>query len=81
VKVHHVVRAASLALIVLLVGGCATSIRPASPPASAAGGQSAGGIKRCSPSDPDRYGWFCLIGQLLYNVAGGMQPDGGFTLR
>jgi hypothetical protein len=49
----------------------------------ASGGESkpAGGIKRCSPSDPDRSAWFCFVGQLLYNVVGGMQPDGSDSLR
>ena len=67
---------------VLLVGGCGASVQP-SYPTSASGGEPkpAGGIKRCSPSDPDRSAWFCVVGQLLYNVVGGMQPDGGYSLR
>ena len=76
---HHAAMGVSLALITLLVGGCAT----AAPPPSTAGGEpkSASAIKRCSPSDPDRHAWFCLIGQILYGVAGAMQPDGGYSLR
>ena len=66
---------ASLALIALLVGGCAT----ATPPSTAASESKS--IKRCSPSDPDRHAWFCVIGQILYGVAGAMQPDGGYSLR
>ena len=71
----------ALALIALLVGGCATGT--ASSPPSAAGGESrsAGAIKRCSPGDPDRHAWFCVVGQILYGVAGAMQPDGGYSLR
>ena len=78
---HHAAMGASLALTALLLGGCATGT--ASAPASVASGESrsAGVIKRCSPSDPDRYAWFCVIGQVLYGVAGAMQPDGGYSLR
>ena len=65
----------SLALIVLLAGGCAT----ATPPPSA--DRESKSIKRCSPTDPDRQAWFCVIGQILYGVAGAMQPDGGYSLR
>jgi hypothetical protein len=67
---------ASLTLVTLLVGGCAT----AAPPSSTAAAESKS-IKRCSPSDPDRRAWFCVIGQILYGVAGAMQPDGGYSIR
>ena len=73
---HHAAMGASLALIALLVGGCAT----AAPPPSTAARESKS-IKRCSPSDPDRQVWFCVVGQILYGVAGAMQPDGGYSLR
>ena len=75
-NVHHTAMGASLALIALLVVGCAT----AAPPPSTAASESIS-IKRCSPSDPDRHAWFCVIGQILYGVAGAMQPDGGYSLR
>ena len=75
-SVHHAALGASLALIALLVGGCAT----AAPPPSTAASESKS-IKRCSPGDPDRHAWFCVIGQILYGVAGAMQPDGGYSLR
>ena len=76
---HHAAIGASLVVTALLIGGCAT----APPPPSAAGGESksTSAIKRCSPSDPDRHAWFCVIGQILYGVAGAMQPDGGYSLR
>ena len=73
---HHASVATSLALIALLVAGCAT----AAPPPSTAASESKS-IKRCSPSDPDRHAWFCMIGQILYGVAGAMQPDGGYSIR
>jgi hypothetical protein len=76
VSAHRAATGASLALITVLVGGCAT----ATPPASTADRESKS-IKRCSPSDPDRHAWFCVIGQILYGVAGAMQPDGGYSLR
>jgi hypothetical protein len=72
---------ASALLMALLVGGCATGTTSVS--ASIGGGEpkSTSAIKRCSPSDPDRHAWFCVIGQILYGVAGAMQPDGGYSLR
>lgn len=76
-------RAARVAAVVLaaMLAGCG-SVEPARPPASAFSSSSpSGAIKRCSPSDPDRNAWFCVIGQLFYNVAGGMQPDGGYSIR
>ena len=73
---HPTVMGTALALITVLVLGCATAV----PPPSTAGSESKS-IKRCSPSDPDRHVWFCVIGQILYGVAGGMQPDGGYSLR
>ena len=73
---HHTAMGASLALVALLVGGCAT----AAPLPSTAARESKS-IKRCSPSDPDRHAWFCVVGQILYGVAGAMQPDGGYSLR
>jgi len=65
----------------LLSAGCATSGRPPAPAAAGEAPGSAGAITRCSPSDPDRHAWFCVIGQILYNVAGAMQPDEGYSLR
>jgi hypothetical protein len=66
-------------VVALLVGGCAT----AAPQLSTAGGdsRSSSAIKRCSPSDPDRRAWLCVVGQILYGVAGAMQPVGGYSLR
>ena len=76
---HPTVMGTALALITVLVLGCAT----AAPPPSTAGAESksTSAIRRCSPSDPDRHAWFCVIGQILYGVAGAMQPDGGYSLR
>ena len=81
VMATHAAMGASLALTALLLGGCATGT--ASPPPPVAGGEArpARASKRCSPGDPDRYAWFCVIGQVLYGVAAAMQPDGGYSLR
>jgi hypothetical protein len=67
-------RRVSLAVGALLVAGCATgggasrvaAERPGEPPPPP---------KRCSPADPDRWAWFCVIGQLLYTVGGALQPE------
>jgi len=74
--------ASVIVVTALLIEGCGASVRPASP-TSGSGGEAkpTAGIKRCSPSDPDRYAWFCVVGQLLYNIAGGMEPIGGYSLR
>lgn len=76
-------RATAVSAIALaaMLAGCAT-VQPARPPASAFSSSSpSGAIKRCSPADPDRNAWFCVIGQLFYNVAGSVQPDGGYSIR
>lgn len=73
-------RAAAVALIAILAAGCA-AVRIESPLDDPRAGHATGAIRRCSPADPDRSAWFCVVGQLLYNVAGGMQPDGGYSFR
>jgi len=70
VNAHQTAMGASLALIALLVGGCAT----AAPPPSTAASESKS-IKRCSPSDPDRHAWFCVVGQILYSILSIFQQD------
>ncbi len=75
----------ALALVssALLLSACATGNVSTSASTSMAFGdtQAPSSIKRCSASDPDRNAWFCIIGQILYGVAGMMQPDGGYSLR
>jgi hypothetical protein len=66
----------------VLVGGCATSARPTDSTSSVGGEpKPPAGIKRCSPSDPDRYAWFCVVGQLLYSIAGGKDLSVGYSTR
>jgi len=62
----------------LLLGGCA-SVHVESPLDDPRAPKTT--IKRCSPSDPDRSDWFCKLGQLFYNIVGGMGVDGGYTIR
>lgn len=67
----------------LLLSGCATgNVSTSTSTAMSFGDTRApSAMKRCSASDPDRNAWFCVIGQILYGVAGAMQPDGGYSLR
>jgi hypothetical protein len=62
----------------LVVVGCAT-VHVASPLDDPRAPSTT--VKRCSPSDPDRSVWFCTLGQLLYNLVGAGQADGGYTIR
>ena len=78
---RHAAMGASLLLMALLGGGCATGTTSVSASTVIGESRSPSAIKRCSPSDPDRHAWFCVIGQILYGVAGAMQPDGGYSLR
>ena len=80
---HRVARTASaVAVAAVLVGGCATSARPTDSTSSVGGEpKPPAGIKRCSPSDPDRYAWFCVVGQLLYNISGGKDLSVGYSTR
>ena len=70
-----------LLLMTLLGAGCATGTTSVSASTGAGEPRSTSAIKRCSPSDPDRHAWFCVIGQILYGAAGAMQPEGGYSLR
>jgi hypothetical protein len=70
----HTRRLASIAAI--LVAGCATS----TPPANVSSAGNAGRpteYRRCSAADPDRFAWFCVIGQIIYATIAVMQSDPG----
>ena len=77
-RARDVVALAAAAFIVAGGSGCA-SVHVASPLDDPRAPSTA--VKRCSPSDPDRSAWFCVLGQFLYNLVGVMQPDGGYSLR
>ena len=76
---------AALALVssALLLGACATGNVSTSTSTGVTFGdaRAPSAMKRCSASDPDRNAWFCIVGQILYGVAGAMQPDGGYSIR
>jgi hypothetical protein len=61
-------RIGALLLAASLLGACATTARP---PARAAESSTP---CRCSPGDPDRWAWFCVVGQILYGAAAFFQP-------
>ena len=67
----------------MLAGGCATST-PSPLPATSGGGDAprqATKLTRCSDADPDRYAWFCVIGQILYSALSMLQQDISARLR
>jgi len=69
-----------LALIAaILVAGCATSSRPSPPANSSAAGETrhAAEYRLCSAADPDRFAWFCVVGQIVYGTISNLQPDAG----
>ncbi|HZP39147.1 MAG TPA: hypothetical protein VFE48_21880 [Methylomirabilota bacterium] len=59
--------ALSLLSACLLVA-CATTARPS------ARAEESSTPRRCSPADPDRWAWFCVVGQILYGAAAFFQP-------
>jgi hypothetical protein len=61
-------RIGALLLAASLLGACATTARP---PARA---EESSTTRRCSPADPDRWAWFCVVGQILYGAAAFFQP-------
>jgi hypothetical protein len=67
-------RLAALLIVLTLIGGCATASRPATAAADAP-------PRRCSPADPDRWAWFCVVGQILYGAAAFFQPVNELSAR
>jgi len=68
-------RLAALLIVLTLMGGCATASRPATAGAAEAP------PRRCSPADPDRWAWFCVVGQILYGAAAFFQPVSELSAR
>lgn len=67
---------------VLLLAGCATG----GPSSRFAAERSAIEVPpsapaRCSVADPDRWAWFCVIGQTLYGIGASLQPDTNLRSR
>ena len=66
-------------LILLAAGvlaGCATTT-PARPRTA----EAVEAPRRCSPADPDRWAWFCVVGQILYGAAAFFTPASETTMR
>lgn len=63
-------RLACAILAATLLVGCATTPRS---PASRTD-QASQAPRRCSSADPDRWAWFCVVGQLLYGAAAFFSP-------
>ena len=62
----------------VLLAGCATS---GPPPFSPSAAEAPRKPQRCSPADPDRRAWFCLVGQVLYGAAAFFTPVNEVTMR
>ena len=69
-------RSVAILLAVIVLAGCATTApeRPRTPAAAEA-------PRRCSPTDPDRWAWFCVVGQILYGAAAFFTPANETTTR
>jgi hypothetical protein len=70
-------RLAAALLAATLLAGCATTPRPS----AARADQTAHAPRRCSPADPDRSTWFCVVGQILYGAAAFFTPIDETTMR
>ncbi len=70
-------RLAVLLLALALLGGCATASRPA----TARADEASAAPRRCSTADPDRWAWFCVVGQILYGAASFFQPVNELSMR
>ena len=64
-------RQALVLLAAILLAGCATTSGAAR---SASAGETNQPPRRCSPADPDRWAWFCVVGQILYGAAAFFTP-------
>jgi hypothetical protein len=64
----------SLLVAASLLAGCATGDGASRVTAPRAGEAAASPPRRCSPADPDRWAWFCVIGRLFYETAAAFQP-------
>jgi hypothetical protein len=65
-------------LAAVLLAGCATSGPPRPRLIAADATQTP---RRCSPADPDRWAWFCVVGQVLYGAAAFFTPVNEVTMR
>ena len=68
---------AVLLLALALTGGCATASRSS----TARADDVSAPPRRCSTADPDRWAWFCVVGQILYGAASFFQPVNEVSMR
>lgn len=74
--VSQTARRSVLVLVaVTVLAGCAT----AAPTRRTAEASEA--PRRCSPADPDRWAWFCVVGQILYGAASFFTPPNETATR
>jgi hypothetical protein len=59
----------------LLLAGCATGSPSSRVATDRSGSEPSSAPARCSAADPDRWAWFCAIGQSLYGIGANLQPD------
>jgi uncharacterized protein YceK len=70
-------RLACALLAATVLAGCATTSRPAASRTD----QATQAPRRCSTADPDRWAWFCVVGQLLYGAAAFFSPANETAIR
>jgi len=70
-------RLACALLAATLLAGCATTSRPS----ASRSDEISRAPRRCSPADPDRWAWFCVVGQILYGAAAFFTPVNEVTMR
>jgi hypothetical protein len=66
---------ANLLVVALLLAGCVTGSASSRSAAERTASAASPGSGRCSAGDPDRWAWFCVIGQGLYTILSALQPD------
>ena len=72
----------SLVIGALLFAGCATSsVSSRVAPQGLVDEPSASTLTRCSAADPNRWAWFCVIGQSLYGIGANLQPDAQYRFK
>ena len=69
-------RSVAILLAAIVLAGCATTAPERSGTAAAAEAP-----RRCSPTDPNRWAWFCVVGQILYGAAAFFTPANETTTR
>ena len=68
-------RVPQLFLGAVLLAGCATTDVSSRAPERSVDERPSSTLTRCSPADPDRGAWFCVIGQALYSIGANFVPD------